>query len=432
MKKLLRLFWEFFKISLFVVGGGYAIIVVADEVFGKKLKWLKEGELLDHLPVFQMVPGLIAGNTAIYTGLKVAGRLGAVVALAAVALPSIVIFLGVSCGYAFLPTENPWVENALLGLRSALTGVIFGTLIKGWKRSVVGWYGYVTVVLASLSLIAFGVNVVAVLVTAMAIGIVWTFCGGATPSRDDGSCGVELSPLSRVQKVLLVLGCLVAVSVLTMLCGRMFWTFLKFGLLGFGGGYVLVPIYMQEFVGGTAPLLQLHPEEFSNLMALTQITPGPVSVNAATFFGYRLSTAGVDQGLSVLMYYAKGAIGGVLATAALLMPSLFLLTIALTGIEKWKRSRFVRGLLWGVRPATNALILKAGVAFIGMSVLTWSAEPVFTVLSFPVHSCSVHPFSIVLALFAGWMLVKGRLSIMATIFLCAVFGALAHVVSFLS
>lgn len=432
MKKLLRLFWEFFKISLFVVGGGYAIIVVADEVFGKKLKWLKEGELLDHLPVFQMVPGLIAGNTAIYTGLKVAGRLGAVVALAAVALPSIVIFLGVSCGYAFLPTENPWVENALLGLRSALTGVIFGTLIKGWKRSVVGWYGYVTVVLASLSLIAFGVNVVAVLVTAMAIGIVWTFCGGATPSRDDGSCGVELSPLSRVQKVLLVLGCLVAVSVLTMLCGRMFWTFLKFGLLGFGGGYVLVPIYMQEFVGGTAPLLQLHPEEFSNLMALTQITPGPVSVNAATFFGYRLSTAGVDQGLSVLMYYAKGAIGGVLATAALLMPSLFLLTIALTGIEKWKRSRFVRGLLWGVRPATNALILKAGVAFIGMSVLTWSAEPVFTVLSFPVHSCSIHPFSIVLALFAGWMLVKGRLSIMATIFLCAVFGALAHVVSFLS
>ena len=94
MKKLLRLFWEFFKISLFVVGGGYAIIVVADEVFGRKLKWLKEGELLDHLPVFQMVPGLIAGNTAIYTGLKVAGRLGAVVALVAVALPSFLIFLG--------------------------------------------------------------------------------------------------------------------------------------------------------------------------------------------------------------------------------------------------------------------------------------------------------------------------------------------------
>ena len=107
MRRYLSLFWEFLKIALFVVGGGYAIIVVADEVFGRKLKWLKEGELLDHLPVFQMVPGLIAGNTAIYTGLKVAGRLGAVVALVAVALPSVLIFLGVSCGYAFLPVGNP-------------------------------------------------------------------------------------------------------------------------------------------------------------------------------------------------------------------------------------------------------------------------------------------------------------------------------------
>lgn len=138
MRRYLSLFWEFLKISLFVVGGGYAIIVVADEVFGRKLKWLKEGELLDHLPVFQMVPGLIAGNTAIYTGLKVAGRLGAVVALVAVALPSFLIFLGVSCGYAFLPVGNPWVESALLGLRAALTGIVFGTLMKSWRRSVVG------------------------------------------------------------------------------------------------------------------------------------------------------------------------------------------------------------------------------------------------------------------------------------------------------
>ena len=73
MKRLLRLFWEVFRIALFVVGGGYAIIVVADEVFGRRLKWLREGELLEHLPVFQMVPGLIAGNSAIYEGLEEPG-----------------------------------------------------------------------------------------------------------------------------------------------------------------------------------------------------------------------------------------------------------------------------------------------------------------------------------------------------------------------
>ena len=399
MRRYLSLFWEFLKISLFVVGGGYAIIVVADEVFGRKLKWLKEGELLDHLPVFQMVPGLIAGNTAIYTGLKVAGRLGAVVALVAVALPSFLIFLGVSCGYAFLPVGNPWVESALLGLRAALTGIVFGTLMKSWRRSVVGAYGYVTVVVASALLIGCGVNVVAVL---LAAGVLWAFGGGAMPSRDEASCGIALAPLAPARRMLFAVGGLVALAAVTLACGRIFWTFVKFGLLGFGGGFVLVPVYLQEFVGPGAPLLQLAAEEFSNLMALTQVTPGPVSVNAATFFGYRLG----------------GVFGGAVATAALLLPSFFLLTLALTGIERWKRSRFVQGLLWGVKPATNALMLKAGIVFAGMSVWTCSDGAAFT----------VHPFATALAVFAGWALVKGRLSIMSAIFLCAALGAAAHAV----
>lgn len=398
MGRLFRLFWEFFKISLFVVGGGYAIIVVADEVFGRRLKWLREGELLDHLPVFQMVPGLIAGNTAIYTGLKVGGRLGAAVALFAVALPSFLIFLGVSCGFALLPTENPWVAHALLGLRAALTGIVFGTLAKGWRRSVVGVYGYVTFACAAVLLVGFGVNVVAVLLAAMAAGVVWKFCGGATPSRGDAACGVELERLAPARRILLLFGLGAAVGAVTVFRGDVFWTFVKFGLLGFGGGFVLVPLYLQEFVGPSAPLLRLAPEEFSNLMALTQATPGPVSVNAATFFGYRMD----------------GVFGGAVATAALLLPSFFLLAAALTGLEHWKRSRFVQGLLWGVKPATNALMLKAGLVFAGMSVWTFSAEEPF----------AVHPFPLALAVFAGWSLVKGRLSIMSVIFLCAALGAL--------
>lgn len=400
--RYLSLFWEFLKISLFVVGGGYAIIVVADEVFGRKLKWLKEGELLDHLPVFQMVPGLIAGNTAIYTGLKVAGRLGAVVALVAVALPSFLIFLGVSCGYAFLPVGNPWVESALLGLRAALTGVVFGTLVKGWRRSVVGAYGYATVAVAAALLVGCGVNVVAVLLAAMAAGVLWAFGGGAMPSRDEASGGLALAPLAPARRTLLAAGGLAALAAVTLACGRIFWTFVKFGLLGFGGGFVLVPVYLQEFVGPGAPLLQLAAEEFSNLMALTQVTPGPVSVNAATFFGYRLG----------------GVFGGAVATAALLLPSLFLLTLALTGLERWKRSRFVQGLLWGVKPATNALMLKAGIVFAGMSIWSRSGGAAVT----------VHPFATALAVFAGWTLVKGRLSIMTAIFLCAALGAAAHAV----
>ena len=393
MLRCLRLFWEFFKISLFVVGGGYAIIVVADDVFGRRLKMLEEGELLAHLPIFQMVPGLIAGNTAIYVGLKTAGRVGAAAALAGAAAPSLLIFLAVSCGYGLLPVENRFVAGALCGLRAALTGVVVGTIARGWRSSVKGVYGHVAVLVACLLTLGLRMNVALVMLAAMCAGIAWSLCGGAVALDVAGGAGVEVKPLSPRMRVAAAVGGLVALAAVTAAFGALFWTFVKFGLLGFGGGFVLVPMYMQTFVGDSAQLLNIPAEEFSNLMALTQATPGPVSVNAATFFGYRMA----------------GVAGAVVATAALLLPSFFLLTAALGGLERWKRSRVVQGILWGVRPATNALMVQAAVTFAGMSV--WRSGSGFS------------PVACALAVFAAAMLMTRRLSIMATIFLCAAVGA---------
>ena len=112
-KRLAQLFWELFRISLFVIGGGYAIIAVADDAFAKR-GWTKEGELVDSLPVFQMVPGLVATHTAVYVGNKIAGAIGAAVGVVAVAIPSVVIFTFVSAGYASLPLDNPWLVSAFV------------------------------------------------------------------------------------------------------------------------------------------------------------------------------------------------------------------------------------------------------------------------------------------------------------------------------
>ena len=147
---LARLFWEYFKVSLFIVGGGYAIIVAADEAFGRRLRWLRDGELLDRLPIFQMIPGLIAGNSAIYVGLRMAGVAGAMTALAAVALPSFAILLAFSYGYDALPLESPALQGAFLGLRSALTGIIVGTLAKSWRRTMRGAYAWFALVASVL------------------------------------------------------------------------------------------------------------------------------------------------------------------------------------------------------------------------------------------------------------------------------------------
>ena len=171
---LWRLFWEYFKIALFVVGGGYAIIVAADDVFGRRLHWLQEGELLDKLPIIQTVPGMIAGNSAVYVGLKVAGLAGAFVAVTAVALPSLVIITVIAYGYSWLPIENRFLQGAFLGLRCSLAGLVLGTIIKAWKRNIHGFYGYAMLVLSIFLIMACKINTALVLVGAMLVGIGWT------------------------------------------------------------------------------------------------------------------------------------------------------------------------------------------------------------------------------------------------------------------
>ena len=72
-KKLWLLFYTFAKIAALVVGGGYAILPVVEETFSRKNKLISSEELLDMMALVQTIPGIIAANSAIYVGMKVAG-----------------------------------------------------------------------------------------------------------------------------------------------------------------------------------------------------------------------------------------------------------------------------------------------------------------------------------------------------------------------
>ena len=361
--KLVRLFFEMFRIALFVVGGGYAIIAVADDTFSRKLKWTKEGELLEALSLFQTFPGIMAGHCAVYVGRKVAGVAGSVVALAGVILPSLVIFTCVSMGYGAIPLDNPWLGAAFAGLRAALTGVIAGMIVRGWRKSVVGRYGY-SAMLVGFALLMSGVNPALVLVGAMLVGVMIEF----TPVRASGTR--QFNSLAMVVPI-----------------------FLKYGALAFGGGYVLVPMYISDFVGEAARFLQLPTEEFANLMALTQMTPGPIGINAATFFGFRLG----------------GILGAVLATFALVLPGSLMLSLALASMERFSESRVVKGIFAGVRPVTMSLMLSAAWSFAGMSMWSTSADGGFF----------IDVVAAALVGFAAFATIRKVCGVMQTIFICA-------------
>ena len=134
--ELFILFWEFFKIAALVVGGGYAILLVAEDVFAKRLKWLRDNELAEMLALIQTIPGLLAGNIAIYIGHRKAGMLGAIVALFGVALPSYLIITLVATGFAFIPVDSPILVCLFRSVRAALAGLMLVAFVRLYKQAV--------------------------------------------------------------------------------------------------------------------------------------------------------------------------------------------------------------------------------------------------------------------------------------------------------
>ena len=128
-------------------------------------------------------------------------------------------------------------------------------------------------------------------------------------------------------------------------------TFAKFGLLCFGGGYMIIPMLLHTFVEEQY-LFSL--EEYGNLISLSQITPGPVSINSATYVGY----------------LSNGIMGGILASIGLVLPGLFLAYFAVRFLQKGQGTFLVDGLLSAMRMAALAMVLYACLIFMQMSVFS--------------------------------------------------------------
>ncbi len=127
---------------------------------------------------------------------------------------------------------------------------------------------------------------------------------------------------------------------------QLFFVFAKIGLFGFGGGMAMLPMIYQ----GAKQFSLMSADEFSNLVAISQVTPGPMAVNAATYVGYNCA----------------GYAGALAATTGVALPSFVLVTVVYYFINRFKESKAVDGAFAGIRPVTCGLI-AAAVVFMGQS-----------------------------------------------------------------
>ncbi|HYF84465.1 MAG TPA: chromate transporter [Clostridia bacterium] len=126
---LLDIFFTFFKIGSFTIGGGYAMLpVIQREVVDNK-KWLGDEEFLDSIAVTNSLPGPLAINCATFVGYKKAGFAGAISAALGAVMPSFLIILLIALFFGSIQ-ENPIVEYVFAGIRPAVVALIAYALVK--------------------------------------------------------------------------------------------------------------------------------------------------------------------------------------------------------------------------------------------------------------------------------------------------------------
>lgn len=130
---------------------------------------------------------------------------------------------------------------------------------------------------------------------------------------------------------------------------KIFWTFFKIGLLGFGGGYAMISMIQAEVVSNHGWMTN---GEFTDIVAISQSTPGPIGINSATYVGY---TSVVNAGYSSLW----GALGSLIATFAVVLPSLILMLAISRFFMKYKNHPAVEDTFMGLRPAVVGLLVAA-------------------------------------------------------------------------
>ena len=185
-----------------------------------------------------------------------------------------------------------------------------------------------------------------------------------------------------------------------MTCLLLFYEFFKTGLFAVGGGLATLPfLYDMAAIPFLTDIGQrtgwFTSGELANMIAISESTPGPIGINMATYVGYL--TAGIP--------------GAVAATIGLVAPSVIVILIVAAFLKRFRESRLVNNVFYGLRPASAAMVAAAGLSVVGLALLysgqtglaavNWKAVALAAVLLVLTRWCKptkgLHPIVFILA-----------------------------------
>ena len=168
---------------------------------------------------------------------------------------------------------------------------------------------------------------------------------------------------------------------------QLLYVYLKVGILGFGGGYAMLSLIQADVVD------QYHwitLQEFTDIVAISQMTPGPIGINSATYIGYTaILNAGYSPTVSIL--------GSCLTTAAVCLPSFFLVLSISMAFSKFKHNKYVEAAFVGLRPATVGLIAAAALLLMNSeNFIDYKSFLLFGAAFFLTWRYKIHPILMIL------------------------------------
>ena len=163
---------------------------------------------------------------------------------------------------------------------------------------------------------------------------------------------------------------------------QLFWSFLQIGLFSFGGGYAAIPLIQGQIVERHS---WLSMPEFTDLITISQMTPGPIAINAATFVGIKIA----------------GVAGALVATLGCILPSCVIVTLIARLYLKYRSMALLQGVLASLRPAVVAMIASAGVsilvsafwggALVSFAATNWVMAAIFALSVVLLLKCKLDP-----------------------------------------
>ena len=173
MVKYCDLFYSFFKVGTFTVGGGYAMIPLMQRELVTRHGWLSEEDFMDEVALSQAMPGVFAVNMASMTGYRLRGVRGAIVATVGNVLMPIVFILALAVFFRTF-RDNPVVERIFLGLRPAVVALVVAPVFTMARSAKVTWSNVWIPVVSALLIWLFGVSPIVVVLAAALLGYIYS------------------------------------------------------------------------------------------------------------------------------------------------------------------------------------------------------------------------------------------------------------------